>query len=93
MAAQILSDGSPEGTSMAGAVTDLLSIYGGTPIAQPASANQAAVTSTGVASAGAWACAQLASLKSHVDDINTLLTAVRAAAVPTTGIGMMKGAA
>ena len=80
---QYLGDLSGDGTAVTQA-GGKVSIYGNTtPITRPTNAAQAAVTSTGIASASDWDCAQLASLKSHVDDINTLLSAVRAAAVAT----------
>lgn len=44
----ILGNGNPDGVSVGGATTDLVSLYGVTPIAQRSSANQAAVATTAI---------------------------------------------
>lgn len=41
MAIQILGDGNPDGTGLVSGVTELVNIYGGTPVAQRASSLQA----------------------------------------------------
>lgn len=46
MPIQELSNGNPDGTRLGRASTDLQSFYGATPIAQPAGAAQAALTTT-----------------------------------------------
>ncbi len=87
---QYLGDLSGNGTAVTQA-GGKVSIYGNTtPTVRPSSANQGLVTSTGIASAAAWGCTQLASLKSHVDDISNLLSYIRLAAVNTD---LIKGSA
>jgi hypothetical protein len=41
-----LSDGGPDGTRLGQSTTDLVSFWGSSPVDQPASANQFAITST-----------------------------------------------
>ena len=50
MAGKQLSDGNPTGTTLGQSTTDLIAFYGVTPVAQPASASQAAITTTVVSS-------------------------------------------
>lgn len=44
MAVHQLSDGNPSGNSLGQSVTDKISFYNETPVVQPASADQAAIT-------------------------------------------------
>lgn len=50
MAGKQLSDGNPTGTTLGQSTTDLIAFYGVTPVAQPSSASQAAITTTVVSS-------------------------------------------
>jgi hypothetical protein len=50
MAGKQLSDGNPTGTTLGQSTTDLIAFYGVTPVAQPASASQAAITTSVVSS-------------------------------------------
>jgi hypothetical protein len=88
MAVQYLGNGAPDGTACVQA-GEKLSIFGNTtPVVKPTHANQALVTSTGVANANDWECAQLASMKSHLDDINNLVSALQ---VGLVGIDALTG--
>ncbi len=102
MAAQQLSDGSPEGTLL-GRSTEKIAAYGGTPIAQRTGTSQATVTDNnttidaGVTNASAafgfTTAAQLTQLTADVSNSITLLNEIRAALMPTTGVNIIKGSA
>ncbi|HKJ92809.1 MAG TPA: hypothetical protein VJ957_06555 [Longimicrobiales bacterium] len=64
-----LSDGRPEGTRLGQSTSDLVAFYGGTPIDQPTSASQAAVTMQTTASVTA--------LRTDVDAIAVLINRLR----------------
>lgn len=66
---QQLSDGNPDGTSLGGSASDLISFYGTTAISQRASSNQA---SSNIASSGSFGATQLA----VVQEIMNTLTAL-----------------
>jgi len=88
MTAQILGDGAPDGTSVVKSSTEKASIFGGTPVARPASASQALVTESG--STTATACTILACTQSLAAANKTLLNELRNNLVSLDGI---KGAA
>lgn len=45
---KVIGDGNPDGVTLGGATTDLISFYGVTPIVQRSSASQAAVATTAI---------------------------------------------
>lgn len=82
----IIGNGNPDGVSVGGATTDLVSLYGVTPIAQRSSANQAAVTTTAATSTTPFGF----STSAQANAIVTLVNELRAALV---AIGAIKGSA
>jgi hypothetical protein len=84
MAVNQLHDGNDEGSSLGGAVTDKVSLYGVTPVVQPAAAGQAAVTNTTTTTSTTTA------LTTDLDNLRTLVLAMRTAMI---SVGVMKGAA
>lgn len=83
MAVQYLHDGSPDGCTIVQAITDKLSIYGGTAITQPASASQAVVS---VSAGTTSTCTIVASLQSLATANKTLVNELRNNLVSLTAI-------
>ena len=76
MPIQYLSDGNPSGTILAKNATDLLSIYAGTPAAQPAAITS--VTTTAVTSTtNAYGFTTAAQGDAVVESLNAALAALR----------------
>lgn len=75
--------GTVSGSKIGSAPTELLALWGATPLVQPASANQAAVTQTAAATYGANEQAMLGSIKTLVNQLRADLVAA----------GVIKGAA
>lgn len=84
MAKQELHDGRPDGCNVAKASTDKLGFYGTTPVVQPSSASQAAVTGTTTATATTTA------LAADVVLLTTLANQLRSELV---ALGLIKGSA
>ncbi len=81
-----LSDGGPDGTLLGQSATDTVGFYGSTPVAQPASGSQAAVTLT-------FKTALVTTLKTAlVTTLKTALVVTAAAAAGTTGAIKTTGA-
>lgn len=94
----ILISGTTTGASFGNAITDKISFYGVTPVAQAAGANQAALTnSTGGSADGTLAAVgdtsmgdESAAINNNFTDIHTLLNELRTALV---NVGIIKGSA
>jgi len=82
----ILGNGNPDGVSVGGATTDLVSFYGVTPIAQRSGSAQTAVTTTAATTSTPFGF----STATQANAIVTLVNELRAALV---AIGVIKGAA
>ena len=79
-----LSDANPDGTSLGQSITDKVSLYGVTPIAQRTSANQATVTTTAATTTTPWGYAT----STQANAIVTLVNELQAALV---ALGAIKG--
>ena len=79
-----LSDANPDGTSLGQSITDKVSLYGVTPIAQRTSANQATVTTTAATTTTPWGY----STSTQANAIVTLVNELQAALV---ALGAIKG--
>ena len=79
-----LSDANTSGTSLGQSTTDLVSLYGVTPIVQRTSASQAAVTTDTAVSASQWGF----NTSAQASAIVTLVNELRAALV---ALGAIKG--
>lgn len=86
MAIRYLSNFDSDGTSLGQSITDKISFYGGTTVAQRAGASQAAVATT----ASTTTTAHGYSTGTQADGIVTLLNEIRATLV---AMGAMKGSA
>jgi len=97
MALKQLSDGGPNGTVLGQSITDLVSFYGVTPIAQPAAAAQAAITdgSTGTANPTTGVAALTATYNSTliINALATIIAQTNAMRTVLVNLGLMKGAA
>ncbi len=84
----ILGDGNPDGVSLGAGTTALVSLYGVTPVAQRASASQAAVETTLAVSttSNIWGF----STSTQANAVVTLVNEMRAALV---AVGLIKGSA
>jgi hypothetical protein len=92
-AGKVLSDGNPDGVAVGQSVADLVHLYGGTPVAQPAATAQSAVATTAITTLATTPTATdiavaVNSLISRVSALVTLSNAARSAAVD---VGVMKG--
>jgi len=90
-----LSDGNPDGTSLGQSVTDLVSLYGKTPVVQPAATAQSAVATTAITTLATTPTATdiavaVNSLISRVSALVTLGNQVRSDLVT---FGAIKGSA
>lgn len=90
-----IGDGNPDGCSLGGATTEKISFYGVTPVTQPTSASQAAVTTSVVTTAATtttpWGFAtstQANDLATIVANTRTLANQVRSELVT---LGLIKG--
>jgi hypothetical protein len=86
MAIRYLSNFDSDGTSLGQSITDKVSLYGETPVAQRASASQAAVATTGstkTTPAGFTTTTQANAIVTLVNEMRTVLV----------DLGAMKGAA
>lgn len=82
---EYIGDGNDAGTSLGQSITEKISFYGVTPIAQPASADQAAAPAGGTgATAGAYDTA------AHRNTMITLVNEMRDVLI---NAGLMKGSA
>jgi len=73
---QVLGDGNPSGTKIVNSATDLLSLYAGTPAAQPAAITS--VTTTGASSTtNAYGYTTAAQADAIVESLNATLAALR----------------
>lgn len=80
---QVLGNGNPDGTKVVNAATELLHLYGGTPVDQPASV--ADVTTTGATSTtNAYGYTTAAQADAIITAINALLARVREIGVIST---------
>lgn len=97
MAADQLSKGCDDGTTLGQSATDLIGFYGATPIAQPAGAAQAAITdgSTGTAAATNGIAALTGTYNSTllINAIATLAAQSNAIRNALVSLGIIKGAA
>lgn len=80
MAVRYLGTNSPDGTSLGLTTSEKISFYGVTPVAQPSSASQAAVTMQTTSTT--------TTLRSDVDNIATLVNQLRSDLV---SLGAIKG--
>lgn len=81
---QHLSDKNPDGSSFGQSTTDLITFYGGTPVAQRANSSQAAFVATTTATATTTL------LEADVLELGVLVNEIRAVLV---GLNLMKGSA
>lgn len=73
---QVLSDGRPDGVQVVGAATDLLHLYGGTPVDQPAAVTS--VTTTGSDSTtNAYGYTTAAQADAIVASLNAVISRLR----------------
>jgi len=86
MAIKQLSDGGSDGVKLGQSITDLVGIYGVTPVAQRAGSAQAAVITTGSTNSSPYGFATAG----QGDAIVALVNELRAALV---AVGIIKGAA
>lgn len=97
MAADQLSKGCDDGTTLGQSATDLIAFYGSTPIAQKAAAGQAQITdgSTGAAAATNGIAALTGTYNSTllINAIATLAAGINAANATLTSLGLQKGSA
>ena len=97
MAVRNLTDGGPDGATLGQSITDLISFYGKTPIAQKAAAAQAQVTdaSGGAAAPTNGILTLTATYNSAIigNAIATLAAAVNAANATLVSVGLQKGSA
>lgn len=85
MAIKQLSDGNSDGTVLGQSTTDKIALYGVTPIVQRASADQAAVATTGATNSTPYGYTQ-----AQANAIIALVNELRAALV---AVGIIKGSA
>jgi len=90
MALKQLSDGGPDGTTIGQGATDKVAFFGQTPNIQPSGAGQADIISTASVSVSSTQWGYTTS--TQATGIVTLLRAIRAALIPTTGVGLISGA-
>lgn len=95
MAVKQLSDGGSAGTCLGQSTTDLVALYGKTPIVQPAATAQSAVATTALATIGSTTltAADLTALNALVtraEALTVLANALRSAGVD---LGTIKGSA
>ena len=84
MAKEVIGDGRPDGVTLGRAITEKVSLYGVTPVVQPASASQAAVTAT------ITTTAVLTQVAAQASANTTLLNQIRTELID---LGAIKGAA
>jgi hypothetical protein len=86
MSVQVIGNGAPDGVTLGSSTTELVSLYGVTPVAQRAGAAQASVATTAATNTSPYGY----STASQADGIVTTLNEIVAT---LTGIGAWKGSA
>ncbi len=90
-----LSDANPSGTNFGQSTTDLISFYGKTPIVQPTSANQAAITdaSGGTAAATNGVLTLTGTYNSTIiaNALATIIAQTNAFRTALVNLGLIKG--
>lgn len=89
MAVKQLSDGGTDGASLGQSVSDKVSLYGVTPVVQPSSASQAAVTATALGTIDFTSATEAATVVAAVNELKVLANALRSGLVD---LGAIKGA-
>jgi hypothetical protein len=69
MAIQILGNGSPDGTGVVQSASELLNLYGGTPVSQRASSNQ---VSSNIAVSASFGATQLAVIQEIMNTLSAI---------------------
>jgi len=68
-----LSDGNPAGSVWGQSATDLIAFYGGTPVAQRASGNLAAITTTAATTTTPWGYSTSTQANAIVSALNEII--------------------
>lgn len=88
MGVKYLDNGNDDGTSLGQSTSEKVSLYGVTPVVQPSSASQAAVTATALGTIDFTSATEAATVVAAVNELKVLANQIRSDLV---NLGAIKG--